>query len=234
MSESQPELPGLVVPEPRLRQTGRLVAWCALVGSLAAISYAGRLSDAEVRDDVLYLWSTFVAGVIQYLIMFVLVLAIAHGLDRRLLALRLPAERWRAVGKAVIALVVIVVVSGILSQFLDAGDEQGLVPKAWDSGRAVPFIANALVVTLAAPFVEELLFRGLGYGLLIQFVGPLPAILITGVSFGLAHGLVLGLPVLSVFGITLGWLRWQTGSVYPGMIVHCLFNTAARLAAVAL
>ena len=31
---------------------------------------------------------------------------------------------------------------------------------------------------------------------------------------------MLGLPVLSIFGITLGWLRWQTGSVYPGMIVH--------------
>ena len=44
----------------------------------------------------------------------------------------------------------------------------------------------------------------------------MPAILITGVAFGLAHGLVLGLPVLAFFGITLGWLRWQTGSVYPG------------------
>ena len=59
-----------------------------------------------------------------------------------------------------------------------------------------------------------------------------PAILVTGVAFGLAHGLVLGLPVLSIFGITLGWLRWQTGSVYPGMVVHALFNAAALAAAV--
>jgi len=44
---------------------------------------------------------------------------------------------------------------------------------------------------------------------------------------------VLGLPVLSIFGITLGWLRWQTGSVYPGMVVHALFNAAALAAAVA-
>ena len=83
-----------------------------------------------------------------------------------------------------------------------------------------------------APFVEELLFRGLGYGLLTPFVGPWPAILVTGVAFGLAHGLVLGLPVLSIFGITLGWLRWQTGSVYPGMVVHALFNAVALAAAV--
>ena len=56
----------------------------------------------------------------------------------------------------------------------------------------------------------------------------------TGVAFGLAHGLVLGLPVLAIFGVTLGWLRWQTGSVYPGMIVHGLFNAMALAAAVAL
>ena len=88
---------------------------------------------------------------------------------------------------------------------------------------------------LVAPFVEELLFRGLGYGLLTPVRRRrVPAILITGFAFGLAHGLVLGLPVLTIFGISLGWLRWQTGSVYPGMIVHCLFNAAALVAAVAL
>ena len=122
--------------------------------------------------------------------------------------------------------------SAILSQFLDAGDEQGLVPKSWDSSRAAPFIANAVVIALVAPFVEELLYRGLGYGLLTQFVSPLPAILITGLAFGLGHGLVLGLPVLAFFGIALAWLRWQTGSVYPGMIVHGCFNGLALLVVV--
>jgi membrane protease YdiL (CAAX protease family) len=219
---------------PPLRQTGRLVAWFCLVGALAAISYAGRIWGTETPDDVLYLWSTFVGALVQYGIMFLLVIAIAHGLDRRLLALRPPDNRWRAVRLAIVALVVIVAASAVLSQFLDAGDEQGLVPKGWDSSRALPFLANAAVVTLVAPFVEELLFRGLGYGLLTQFVLPVPAVLITGFSFGLAHGLVLGLPVLTIFGISLGWLRWRTGSVYPGMIIHCLFNASALVAAVAL
>jgi len=225
----------IVAPEaPAVRQAGRLAAWFALVGALAAISYAGRLAGGKTPDDVLYLWSTFVGALVQYGIMFVLILAIAHGLDRRLLALRVPTERWRAARRALLALAVIVAATAVLSQFLDAGDEQGLVPKSWDSSRAVPFLANAAVVTLVAPFVEELLFRGLGFGLLTQFVMPVPAILVTGVAFGLDHGLVLGLPVLTIFGITLGWLRWKTESVVPGMVVHCLFNAAALAAAVAL
>ena len=215
-----------------LRQAGRLIAWCAVVGSLATLSYANRLSGTETPDDVLYLWSTAVGALIQYAIMFGLILAIARGLDRRLLALTLPERRWRAAALAAASFTAIIAMSAILSRFLDAGDEQGLVPKSWDSSRAAPFIANAVVVVLVAPFVEELLYRGLGYGLMTQFMLPLPAILITGLAFGLGHGLVLGLPVLAFFGITLAWLRWQTGSVYPGMIVHGTFNGLALLVVV--
>ena len=221
-------------PDSSRRQPGRLVAWGVLVGLLAATSYAARLAGGETPEDVLYLWSTVVGALIQYGIMLILILAIAHGLDRVLLGLQVPAGRGRASGLAIVALVVIVAATAALSPFLDAGDEQGLVPDDWDSSRAAPFLANAAVVTLAAPFVEELLYRGLGFGLLRQFAGPWPAIIITGVAFGLAHGLVLGLPVLSIFGITLGWLRFKTGSVIPGMIVHALFNGAALVAAVTL
>jgi membrane protease YdiL (CAAX protease family) len=216
------------------RRPGRLAAWVALVGLLAAASYAARLSGSEVADDVLYQWPTFAGALIQYGVMLVLLLAIAHGFDRPLLGLETPARRGRAAGLGFLALVVIFAATAALGPFLDAGEEQGLVPDAWDSSRAAPFLANAAVVTLVAPFVEELLYRGLGYGLLTPFLGPWPAILVTGVAFGLAHGLVLGLPVLSIFGVTLGWLRYKTGSVYPGMVVHALFNAAALAAAVAL
>jgi membrane protease YdiL (CAAX protease family) len=215
------------------RQPGRLVAWSGLVGVLVATSYGARLAGVDTPDDVLYLWSTFVGALVQYGVMFVVILAIARGLDRVLLGLEAPPATGRAVALALVALVAIIAATAALSPFLDAGGEQGLVPKAWDSSRATPFLANAAVVCLVAPFIEELLFRGLGFGLLRQFVSPWLAVAITGIAFGLAHGLVLGLPVLAIFGITLGWLRWQTGSVYPGMIVHGLFNAMALVVAVA-
>ncbi len=211
---------------------GKLVAWCVLTGLLAAVAYAGRFAGGDVPDDLLYLWSTFAGALVQYGIMLVLVLAIARGLDRRLLALAPPEARWHAFTRALAALGVILAATAVLSLFLDAGGEQGLVPDGWDGSRAAPFVANAAVIALAAPFVEELLYRGLGYGLLTRFVGPWPAIVVTGVAFSLAHGLVEGFPVLAVFGVTLGWLRWRTGSVLPGMIVHALFNAAALIASV--
>ncbi len=225
MEESPPTSP---------RRGGRLLAWGILVSLLVLASYAARLSDAETPSDVLYLWSTFAGALIQYGIMLVLILALSRGIRSPLLALSRPAAMGRAVKLGAAAFGAILATAGLLGQVLDAGDEQGLVPDAWDGSRAVPFLANALVVVLVAPFVEELLYRGLGMSLLFPFVGPLLSIVITGLAFGLAHGLVLGLPVLTIFGITLGWLRWKTASVYPGMVVHGIFNGAALLAAVAL
>ncbi|WP_411277976.1 CPBP family intramembrane glutamic endopeptidase [Gaiella sp.] len=233
MSETEIVERTAVTGFPSPRRGGRLLAWGVLIGLLALASYGARLSDAGTPSDVLYLWSTFVGALIQYAIMFILILAIARGTRSPLLALRRPEALGRAALLATVAFGVILVTAGVLGQVLDAGDEQGLVPDAWDSSRAVPFVANALVVVLVAPFVEELLYRGLGMSLLLPFVGPLFSIGITGLAFGLAHGLVLGLPVLTIFGITLGWLRWKTDSVYPGMVVHGIFNGAALIAAVA-
>ena len=56
--------------------------------------------------------------------------------------------------------------------------------------------------------------------------------MLAGLAFGLAHGLVEALLVLVPFGIALAWLRDRTRSVYPGMVVHGLFNALALVAAV--
>jgi membrane protease YdiL (CAAX protease family) len=55
---------------------------------------------------------------------------------------------------------------------------------------------------------------------------------LTGLAFGVAHGLVEALPLLVAFGIGLAYLRCRVDSVYPGMVVHGLFNGAALVVAV--
>ena len=76
------------------------------------------------------------------------------------------------------------------------------------------------MVCVVAPFVEEMTFRGVGYGLLAARFGAEPAIVGIGVLFGLAHGLVEALPLLVAFGIGLAWLRESQNSTIPGMILH--------------
>lgn len=218
-----------------VRETGtaRLLGWLALVGGLATISYAGRLTAGKPDRDLLYQYSSAVAALVQYALLLGLVLLVARGLDRReLFALRAPASVGGAVALGLGALVSIYVVAAVLNPFLNAGEEQGLTPDRWEPGRLGGYLANAVVIVIVAPLVEELVYRGAGVTLLRRY-GTVVAALGTGLAFGLAHGLVEGLPVLAFFGVALAVLRLRTNSVIPAIVVHALFNGIALVAAVA-
>jgi CAAX protease family protein len=209
---------------------GKLTAWVTLVAVLALLGYASRAAGGKPPKDAAYDYSTAAAGLVQYAIILAVVLLITRP-AWSLLALRRPKGLWRMLGAVALVFLAVYAVSAVVSAFGDPGREQGLTPTNWDSSRAVPFTVNFFVFVAVAPFVEELTFRGLGYSLL-EPLGRLTAILWVGVAFGLAHGLLEGLPILIVFGSGLAFLRQQTDSVYPGMVVHGIFNAVALIVAV--
>jgi membrane protease YdiL (CAAX protease family) len=215
------------VPRPRL------VAWAIFVTILAALSYAANLADSgNPPDDLLYRWSSAVGGLVQYAIILGIVLAIARGLAPATLGLVRPGSWRQATARIVTALVAIWAIGAVLNLFLQAGKEQGLVPKEWDPGRAAPFVANFIVVAAVAPVVEELTYRGLGFAAVRDTFGNGAAVVVTALAFGLAHGLFIALPVLTIFGLILAWVRLTTGSIYPTIALHALFNGVALIAAV--
>lgn len=215
--------------EPR---PGRLVAWLIFVLALTGLAYAGRLDGSEPPEDIAYRYSYAIAAAVQYAVMLGVLLLIARGLPvRELFALRRPTSWWRALGYAAVVLIAIWIVSAALAPFLDATEEQGLVPDEWDSSRAGAFAAFFVVVAFVAPAVEELTYRGLGFSLLAPYGTPI-AILVTGLLFGLAHGLLVALPVLTFFGVAIGWLRARSDSIYPPMVLHATFNATALVVSV--
>lgn len=217
------------------RQTPwRLVAWLVFVLALTALGYASRFAGEDPPDDLAYRWSSAIGAAVQYGIMLGIALLIARGLPKReIFGLKRPPSWPRALGYSLIALIAIWVVSGALSPFLDANDEQGFVPDEWDSSRIGAFAAFFVVVSIVAPVVEELIYRGLGFSLLAPY-GTWVAIVVTGVLFGASHGLLIALPILTVFGLVIGWLRARVRSVYPPMILHGLFNGVALIVSVAI
>lgn len=212
----------------------RLVGWAILVGALALLAYSANLADSSGPPaDALYRWSTAVGGLVQYAIILALVLLVARGIAPATLGLTRPRSVRGAAGRVAAALVSIWIIGAALNVFLKAGEEQGLVPHGWDPGRAAPFVANFVVVAGVAPVVEELTYRGLGVAAVRDSFGPFAAVAVTALAFGLAHGLVVALPVLTIFGLILAWLRLATGSIYPTIALHALFNGVALIAAVA-
>lgn len=216
--------------EPRAHRI-RLACWAALVAVIAGLNYYARFtgaSSASGARDTVYSWTAFVGGLVVYAIWLGFVLAMA--VDRRdLLALRRPRSWGRALSYVVGSIVAIYAISALVSVIplpQNPSHEQGLTPTHWEPRYAGAFAANVALFTIAAPLVEELMFRGLGQSLL-RFLGRWPSIVLVGATFGVTHGLVEALLVLVPFGIVLAYVRDRTGSVYPGMLVHALFNGAA-------
>jgi membrane protease YdiL (CAAX protease family) len=206
----------------RSSTSGRLVAWLTFVAIITAIAYASRFTQGRPGRDALYQWSTAVGELVTFAVILTVTLAIT-GSRHDLLALRRPTSWPRALAVAVPLFVVVFVAITALDQALHGSNEQGLVPKHWEPSHASAFTANFIVVAAVAPFTEELLFRGLGFSLLSR-LGRWPTILAVGIVFGLYHGLVEALPELALFGCALAWLRSETGSVFPGMLMHAAFN----------
>jgi membrane protease YdiL (CAAX protease family) len=211
---------------------GKLAGWFALVGSLAALNYASRFSSGKPPADSLYRYATAISGLLFYAITLGIVLVIARGMSRSELGLRRPASWPRALGFTLVILVALLIAETLLESLLHGAKEQGLEPAHWDPSRALPFALNAAVVVIAAPIVEELTFRGVGFRLLAP-LGTIVAVLGTALAFAADHGLVEGFPALFLFGLAVVIVRLRTGSLYPGMMLHATFNAFALAVAVA-
>jgi uncharacterized protein len=99
------------------------------------------------------------------------------------------------------------------------------------------WIVLVVLSCIGAPLFEELFFRGLLQGQLVERFGPGIAIAVTAVFFGAAHiandpgvaGLLLALSV-GAGGIVLGVVRHLTGRLGSSIATHAFFNIAAVVA----
>ncbi|MCA9126704.1 MAG: CPBP family intramembrane metalloprotease [Planctomycetales bacterium] len=89
------------------------------------------------------------------------------------------------------------------------------------------FVLFALAITPAV--CEEFLFRGMVLSSMHRR-SALSAIVLSAVVFGLMHVLTSNVLAVERFlpstymGLILGWIALRTGSLWPGMVVHCCHN----------
>jgi ABC-2 type transport system permease protein/sodium transport system permease protein len=87
-----------------------------------------------------------------------------------------------------------------------------------------------LTMAVVPAVVEELFFRGWLFTALEQKMRPRSVVLITAGLFGLFHLFTGGVLLIerllpsALLGVALGGLRWRSGSVIPGILLHVLHN----------
>ncbi|HVF73747.1 MAG TPA: CPBP family intramembrane glutamic endopeptidase [Acidimicrobiales bacterium] len=107
--------------------------------------------------------------------------------------------------------------------FADPGEN---AEELFDRARGVGVVFMVLALTVGAPLVEELFFRGLLQRSLVRRLGPAVGIAVAAVVFGLTHYDPAALPGLVAFGVVLGVLAYRSGRLGPAVVAHIAFNTA--------
>ncbi len=125
---------------------------------------------------------------------------------------------FEALGATALFLVLVHFYSQLLPKEITEQDPLALLRDELGIGWAL------FVIALSPAILEELAFRGLLQGRLSALYGRVPGIIVTGAAFAIAHGITLGYPFHAALGMYLCWLRARSESLYPGIMLHFLYN----------
>ena len=89
------------------------------------------------------------------------------------------------------------------------------------------FVLVALIVTFAAPVVEEIFYRGLVLRAAARRFGTRWAVFGSSAIFGVSHFELVQFPGLFLFGVVLALLAVRTGRLGASIAAHVAFNGVA-------
>ncbi|WP_433507559.1 lysostaphin resistance A-like protein [Pseudonocardia halophobica] len=151
------------------------------------------------------------------------------------LRLGVPAVRWVVAGAAAgVGLRLLCIPIGLAWQALtgDTGNPQQFLVDAVTAG-GWSLAIMLLLAGLAVPLAEEMLYRGVVYSSLRRY-GPVVAALGSSVVFGLLHLSPVVIIVAFLLGLVNAVLVERTGSLWPAVASHVVFNTSALVLAATL
>ncbi|WP_409566921.1 CPBP family intramembrane glutamic endopeptidase [Methylobacterium sp. J-048] len=177
----------------------------------------------------------FAVDALRQVYLAALVLGGAWWRDRAGWRRRLALDRERPNGIRPVALLALLLVWPVLhiawvtgtAELFGASFGRRVTLSPFMSQNAV--VAWLLYLAVLAPVAEELLLRGEAFARAREALGPVGAVLVTAVIFAAAHVSSWGLarPVsLLPLALVLGWLRWRTGRLWPGIALHGWSNLA--------
>jgi hypothetical protein len=181
--------------------------------------------------------SPIIMGFLQIWVIFVSTWIVARRFLRRagkrwLQALRLKPFDARILPPLAVAAVGMSILFSELGNLLEwfAPSPQWL-RELFMSGFRVP-LTGFLTVVIVVPIAEEMIFRGLMLGGLLERYRARAAVLVSAALFMAYHLNPYQFVIAMVFGVLSGWLYVSTRSLWPCMIGHGLTNLVPTLAAI--
>lgn len=172
-------------------------------------------------------------GIVQILLFVGVPVSVLWYLKRDIwqtLSVRLPRARdwvgavFLGASAWVVASEVAVLQTKVFGVGLEMSGQETIVRKLFSD---LGLFQAVLLVAVLPGVCEEFLFRGFLLSGIRRTAGKWGTILVVGVIFGLFHIYGFKLLVTSLLGMLLAFVCWQTGSIWPGILVHVMHNAIA-------
>ncbi|MBO5920888.1 MAG: CPBP family intramembrane metalloprotease [Bacteroidaceae bacterium] len=96
-------------------------------------------------------------------------------------------------------------------------------------GDIVHNILGVITISLIAPLLEEVLFRGAIQGYMMRRYNPWTAIVCAALIFGVTHMNPVQIVYAALIGVIFGWIYYRTGSLLSVIVGHVLNNSMAAV-----
>jgi uncharacterized protein len=208
-----------------------VLAQAAGLAAVAAVAVVLATSDARFSDyEFLFRNGDPIASSLLILSYVVLVATLATAIRRAgwdvALYLALVKPRGRYVMYAIVWTVLSLLLTFAHATQFDV--TQFLNPHGFDRARLMNgLLLHFAAVVIAAPLMEEILFRGFLYrGLSESRLGVIGTIILTSLIWTLMHDTksAAGMIDTALHGVAWGWLRWYTGSLWTPIGCHVAYN----------
>lgn len=152
---------------------------------------------------------------------------------RETFSLRMPSvTHWLA---TLFVIVGVVPFSATIQQFLYAtfpptAQMQEMMHVQSQLLSRIPFWVTIVVLSVLPAICEEFAFRGLLLSGLRNQLGRWQSIMLVGVIFGAFHIYVHKIPPIAIMGMLLAYVCLQTGSIWPGVLIHLANNGLGTVA----
>ena len=90
-------------------------------------------------------------------------------------------------------------------------------------------ILGVITISLIAPLLEEVLFRGAIQGYMMRRYNPWTAIVCAALIFGVTHMNPVQIVYAALIGVIFGWIYYRTGSLLSVIVGHVLNNSMAAV-----
>jgi hypothetical protein len=192
---------------------------------------------ASMRDLQTFSWPVLIGQLAGYAVALATIAWLLPPIAQRSLsALGLRAPRFAdllwAVPGAIAMTLAVALAAWLEGSLLHLRSDE--VQVHWLRTTHGPLLAGfAFLACIAAPFFEELIFRGFVFNALLRYMAAWGAVVISAILFGFAHwqpgneGAVIP---LAAGGVVLALVYYRSGSLAASMLTHALFNSATFFA----